>query len=214
MAGKLLQDFGSPEAIFRASLTAWESKRLPAAVAQAIHTRPSLSAASKELAQVQAVGSHLVTWDESSYPQRLGEIYDPPPLLYVRGNVQLLSRHTISVVGSRRPTPYGNQMAQRLAKLWPRNRKRIGSGIDCCAHKRALSSDTGSAIRVWGCGIDLVYPKENRKSSTRSHSAAQLSRNFQWGLFQLPRTSRFATASSQDRRWVFCPWKARSTPDR
>jgi DNA processing protein len=79
MAGKLVQDFGTPEAIFSASLTALESKRLPAVVAQAIHTRQSLSAASKELAQVQAVGCRLISWDEPNSPQRLREIYDPHP---------------------------------------------------------------------------------------------------------------------------------------
>jgi DNA processing protein len=81
MAGKLLQDFGSPEAIFSASLTALESERLPTAAAQAIRTRQSLSAASKELAQVQALGFRRVTRDEPNYPQRLREIYDPPPSL-------------------------------------------------------------------------------------------------------------------------------------
>jgi DNA processing protein len=68
MAGKLLRDLGSPEAIFKASLTTLEAKRLPVTVAQAIHTRQSLSAAAKELAQVQALGCHLVTWDEPHYP--------------------------------------------------------------------------------------------------------------------------------------------------
>jgi hypothetical protein len=79
MAGKLLQDFGTPETILGASLTALESKRLPAAVRHTIYTRQSHGAASKELAQIQAEGCHLVTWDEQHYPRRLGEIYDPPP---------------------------------------------------------------------------------------------------------------------------------------
>jgi DNA processing protein len=116
MAGKLLRDLGSPEAIFNASLTRLEANRLPVAVAQAIHTRQSLSAAAKELARVQALGCQLVTWEEPHYPQRLREIYDSPPLLYLLGNVELLNRPSISVVASRRPTPYGNQMVQRLAK--------------------------------------------------------------------------------------------------
>ncbi len=86
-AGKLLREFGSPEAIFNASLTALEAQRLPAAVAQAIHTRQPLSAAAKELAQAQTAGCRLLTWDELEYPSRLREIYDPPPLLYVIGNI-------------------------------------------------------------------------------------------------------------------------------
>lgn len=83
-AGKLLREFGSPEAIFNASLTALEAQRLPAAVAQALHTRQPLSDAAKELAKAQAAHCHLLTWDEPEYPARLREIYDPPPLLYVR----------------------------------------------------------------------------------------------------------------------------------
>lgn len=78
-AGKLLRKFGSPEAIFNASLTTLEAQRLPAAVAQAIHTRQPLNDATKELAKAQATGCRLLTWDEPEYPPRLCEIYDPPP---------------------------------------------------------------------------------------------------------------------------------------
>src|SRR5579862_10017514 len=71
MAGKLLREFGSPEAVFSASLTALEAQRLPAAVAQELHQRRPLSLAAKELAQVQALGVRLLTWDEPHYPARL-----------------------------------------------------------------------------------------------------------------------------------------------
>src|SRR5215469_12603084 len=108
MAGKLLREFGSPEAIFSASLTALEAQRLPAAVAQALNSRQPLSDAARELAAVQAFGCRLLTWDEPEYPARLREIYDPPPLLYLIGNAELLNRHIVSIVGARRPTPYGN----------------------------------------------------------------------------------------------------------
>ena len=138
-AGKLLREFGGPDAIFNASLTELEAQHLPAAVAQAIHSRQPLSNAAKELASVQAVGCRLLTWDEPEYPSRLREIYDPPPLLYVVGNVELLNRHTISIVGARRPSPYGNQMAERLAKDLADRGLVISSGlargIDPSAHK-------------------------------------------------------------------------------
>ena len=134
---------GSPDRIFNASLTELESHRLPAAVAQAIHARQPLSAAAKEFAQAQAAGIRLLTWDEPEYPQRLREIYDPPPLLYVRGNIELLNRHQISIVGSRRPTPYGNQMAERLGRdLADRGLvivSGLARGVDSSAHKGALS---------------------------------------------------------------------------
>src|ERR1700740_310993 len=116
MAGKLLREMGNPQEIFNASLTELEGHHLPAAVAQAIHSHRPLSDAAKELAAAQAAGCKLLTWDEPEYPARLREIYDPPPLLYVLGNIGLLTRHLISIVGSRRPTPYGNQMAERLGR--------------------------------------------------------------------------------------------------
>lgn len=164
MAGKLLGAMGSPDRIFSASLTELESHRLPAAVAQAIHARPPLGAAAKELAQAQAAGIRLLTWDEPEYPQRLREIYDPPPLLYVRGNIELLNRHQISIVGSRRPTPYGNQMAERLAGDLA-DGVIVGGfarGVDSSAHKCALGSAAGATIGVLGCGFDVIHAKENK----------------------------------------------------
>jgi predicted Rossmann fold nucleotide-binding protein DprA/Smf involved in DNA uptake len=90
-----------------------------------------------------------------------------PPLLYVRGNIELLNRHRISIVGSRRPTPYGNQMAERLAGIWPDRGLVIVSGLargmDSSAHKAALSSAAGATIDVLGCETDVIYPKENKK---------------------------------------------------
>src|SRR5271155_3203586 len=173
MAGKLLREMGSPDAIFNASLTELEAHRLPAAVAQA-----------------QAAGVRLLTWDEPEYPQRLREIYDPPPLLYVRGNVELLNRHLISIVGSRRPTPYGNQMAEKLARdLADRGLiivSGLARGIDSCAHKGALSSLTGATIGVLGCGIDVIYPKENKKIFAEMEKRGAIISEFAMGTFPGP----------------------------
>jgi DNA processing protein len=189
-AGKLLREFGSPDAIFSASLTALEGQRLPAAVAQALHSRRPLSDAAKELAQVQAAGCRLLTWDEPEYPARLKEIYDPPPLLYVRGNIELLSRHMISMVGARRPTPYGNQMAERISKDLADRGLVISSGlargIDASAHKGALSSATGATIGVLGCGIDVVYPKENKKIFEQIEQRGAIISEFPIGTFPAP----------------------------
>src|ERR1700734_120609 len=96
MAGKLLREMGNPLQIFSASLTELESHHLPAAVAQAIHSRRPLSDAAKELAAAQAADCKLLTWDEPEYPAHRREIYDPPPLLYLLGNIELLHRHLIS----------------------------------------------------------------------------------------------------------------------
>jgi DNA processing protein len=190
MAGKLLRAMGSPETIFNASLNELQSHRLPPGVAQMIHSRQPMSAAAKELAQAQAAGIRLLTWDEPQYPQRLREIYDPPTLLYVRGNIELLNRHLISIVGSRRPTPYGNQMAQRLARdLADRGLvivSGLARGIDSCAHKGALSSLTGATIGVLGCGIDVIYPKENKKIFAEMEKRGAIISEFPMGAFPGP----------------------------
>lgn len=190
MAGKLLRAFGTPDAIFNASLTALEAQHLPAAVAQSINSRQPLSAASKELAQAQAAKCRLLTWDEPEYPLLLREIYDPPPLLYVKGNAELLNRHSIAIVGTRRPTPYGNQMAERLGRDLADHGLVVVSGlargIDSSAHKGALSSSRGSTVGVLGCGIDVIYPKENRKIFAEMEERGAIISEFPMGAFPGP----------------------------
>jgi DNA processing protein len=189
-AGKLLREFGSPDAIFSASLTALEAQRLPAAVAQALHSRQPLSTAAKELAAAEAAGCRLLTWDEPAYPTRLREIYDPPPLLYVRGNIELLNRSSIAVVGSRRPTPYGNQIAEKLSKdLVDRGVvivSGLARGIDASAHRGALASANGLTIGVVGSGIDVVYPKENKKLFVEIEKRGVIVSEFPLGTFPAP----------------------------
>jgi len=167
LTGKLLRQFGSPDDVFHASLTELEACRLPAATAQAVHSRAAFGDAEKELAEVRRLGCSLVNWDETGYPPRLLEIYDPPPLLYVRGDPQWLGRHGLAMVGTRRPTPYGNQIAERLGRDLAERGLVIVSGlargIDSSAHRGACSASRGATIGVLGCGIDVVYPKENRK---------------------------------------------------
>ena len=190
LTGKLLREFGSPEAIFSASLTALEAQQIPAAVAQAIHSRQPMSAAAKELSQAEAAKCRLITWDEPVYPQLLREIYDPPTLLYVKGNTELLNRHAIAIVGTRRPTPYGNQMAERLARdLAARGLvivSGLARGIDATAHKGALGPAQGTTVGVLGCGIDVIYPKENRKIFGEIEQRGAIISEFPMGTFPAP----------------------------
>jgi DNA processing protein len=132
-----------------------------------VKSRASFRDAEKELAEVRRIGCGLLHWQEADYPHRLLEIYDPPPLLYVRGDPQVLRRHAIGVVGTRRPTPYGNQIAERISRDLAERGLVIVSGlargIDSSAHQGACAAPGGSTVGVLGCGIDVVYPKENRK---------------------------------------------------
>ncbi len=190
LAGKLLREFGKPEAIFAASLTSLEARGLTAEAAQAVHSQQPLRDAEKELANVRALGCRLLTWDEPAYPKRLLEIYDPPPLFYVRGNVDLLDRYSIAIVGTRRPTPYGVQMAEKLAHDLAERGLVIVSGlargIDASAHKGALAAARGTTIGVLGTGLDVVYPKENKKLYEQIAERGTLISEFPIGSFPAP----------------------------
>lgn len=167
LSAKLLRTIGPPEAIFHASLTQLEACGLPPAAAQSVFSQKPIQDAEKELARVRESGCLLINWEETQYPQRLLEIYDPPPLLYARGDISVLNRHAIAMVGTRRPTPYGNQMAERLARDLAERGLAIVSGlargIDSSSHKGACAAARGATIGVLGNGIDVVYPKENKK---------------------------------------------------
>jgi len=161
-----VKELGSASRIFELPLTALEGLRFPAEAAQFIFDGKARSAAQSEWARVSAQGANLVSYSCDLYPERLREIYDPPPVLWVRGDARLLSRPSIAVVGTRHPTPYGSGIAEMLARDLAARRLLIVSGmargIDTCAHKGALAARTPT-VAVWGTGIDVVYPKENQK---------------------------------------------------
>ena len=190
LIGKLLRQFGSPEGIFRASLTELEACRLPSAPAQAIRARSAHKDAEAELTRVREVGCRLLNWDEPEYPQRLLEIYDPPPLLYVRGDVSVLNRHSISMVGTRRPTPYGNQVAERLGRDLAERGLTIVSGmargVDSSAHQGACKASHGATVGVLGTGVDVIYPKENKKLFGEVEKRGALISEFPLGTHPAP----------------------------
>lgn len=160
------REIHSPGRIFTLTLTELEGLKFPAEAAQFIFDGKARRAAEEEWARLQAQSATIVTYSCADYPERLREIYDPPPVLWVRGNVKLLSRPAIAVVGTRHPTPYGSGIAEMLSRDLAARRLLIVSGmarcIDSCAHKGALAARMPT-VAVWGTGVDVVYPKENRK---------------------------------------------------
>jgi DNA processing protein len=152
--------------IFALPLTGLEALRFPAQAAQFIFDGKARQAAESEWAQVAAQGAILLSFGCADYPERLKEIYDPPPVLWVRGDARLLSRPAIAVVGTRHPSPYGSGVAEMISRDLAARRLLIVSGmargIDSCAHRGALSARMPT-VAVWGTGIDVVYPKENKK---------------------------------------------------
>jgi DNA processing protein len=161
-----VKELDGPSRIFELSLTELEGLRFPAEAAQFIFEGKARAAAEAEWAQVAAQNASIVTFACEAYPERLREIYDPPPVLWVRGDARLFSRPAIAVVGTRHPTPYGTGVTEMLARDLAARRLLIVSGmargIDSCAHKGALAARMPT-VAVWGTGIDVVYPKENKK---------------------------------------------------
>lgn len=119
-----------------------------------------------EMERLERLGIKALTWDDTSYPAWLKEIDDPPPVLYVRGDVTPADEWSVSVVGTRRPTPYGRQVAEEISYQLAANRicvvSGLARGIDAIAHRTALQAG-GRTVAVLACGLDIVYPPEHAK---------------------------------------------------
>ena len=118
-----------------------------------------------ELVALQDHGLTVLTWEDAEYPSLLREIYAPPPVLYVRGELLPEDEWAVGVVGTRRATSYGKQMARSLAHDLAQNGVTVVSGlargIDAEAHQAALDAG-GRTIAVMACGLDRIYPPEHR----------------------------------------------------
>ena len=163
---KAMHRLGAAERVFEASLTELEGAGMPAKSVQFVFEGKARAAAEEELKRVAEAGGRVLTPEDEGYPERLREIYDPPAVLWVRGDVELLSRPGIAVVGTRQPSPYGAGMAELLSRDLANRRLTILSGmargVDTAAHKGAIEAG-GKTVAVWGTGIDVIYPKENKK---------------------------------------------------
>src|SRR5665213_649252 len=102
--------------VFEASLTELEGVGLPAKAAQFVADGRALKAAEEESKRITQAGGFFLTRVDEEYPERLGEIYDPPAVLWIRGDAAVLKRPGIAVVGTRQPTPYGTGMAEMLSR--------------------------------------------------------------------------------------------------
>jgi DNA processing protein len=217
-ARRLVEHFGSIATIFRASLTELEAAGLLAVSAQSLGTGKSLELAQEELAKVSAAGVRVIALDDPAYPPRLKEIYDPPLVLYVRGDGNLLSQPGIAMVGTRHPTPYGSGMAERLAiDLAARGLIIISGmarGIDSASHRGAIAAK-GKTIAVFGTGVDVPYPKENNRLADQILGlGGALISEFPMGRFPRRRIFPFATASSAGCRLACSSWRPLNTVER
>jgi DNA processing protein len=186
---RLLDRFRSPQAIFRASRTELEGAGVSGAVAQSIASGCVFEDAATQQEKVKEAGAVLVTIGDQCYPALLREIFDPPILLFARGRLELLQSIMLGIVGTRRPTPYGLAVAERLASDLARAGLTIASGmargIDTAGHRGALAAG-GNTVAVLGCGVDVVYPSENRKLATELVGKGLLISEFPMGSVAFP----------------------------
>lgn len=180
----LEQHFASIEEAWKAS---------PAALQQAGLSGPTLSALlaardgispAEELEKLERANVRPLTWHDEAYPARLKEIYDKPPILYVRGELTSNDEYCIALVGTRRATAYGRQAAEEFAKGLASNGVTVVSGlargIDTIGHRAALAGG-GRTIAVLACGLDTIYPPENLRLAQEIASGGALVSDYALG---------------------------------
>jgi DNA processing protein len=162
----LIDHFGDLESAWNASRSELRASGLgERAVESLLRTRERISL-DNEMQRVERAGVQILTLADDAYPRLLREIPSPPPVLYVRGSLTVTDEHAVGVVGTRRITPYGREMARRLSSELAAAGVTIVSGlargVDGIAHASALEAG-GRTIAVLGCGLDTIYPPEHRK---------------------------------------------------
>ncbi|MDP2916826.1 MAG: DNA-processing protein DprA [Dehalococcoidia bacterium] len=156
--------FGNLENAWKAGESDLKQSGLDTGAIKAIVTwRPKI-ALDEEMEKLERCGVKLLTNHDTAYPSRLKEIYDYPPLIYVRGSLLPEDEWCIAVVGTRRATVYGRQVTEEIVTDLVRNKITVVSGlargIDSVAHRCALEAG-GRSIAIFACGLDTVYPAEN-----------------------------------------------------
>jgi DNA processing protein len=160
----VLKSFPSVGEAFQAGENALVSLGVRADIARRIAAREALEESKKELEKLDKKAYTLLTFEDGDYPALLREIFDPPLVLYGAGRAEALKEPAVSIVGARRPTPYGRAVAEKLAEDLSSRGIAVVSGlargIDSCAHRGALKE--GRTVAVLGSGLENIYPGENR----------------------------------------------------
>jgi len=162
---QLLKRFDSPQGVFAASHHDWVNFGLKPPMLDYLQ-HPAWATVAQDMAWSQGINNHIITLAHPNYPIYLRQIYDPPPILFVHGDIQLLSQTPLAIVGSRHPSPEGEQTARFFAEVLSRTGFTIVSGlamgIDAASHTGALAG-TGKTVAVAGTGLDQVYPAQHLK---------------------------------------------------
>jgi len=188
-AHQLIKHFGDIDAVFAADETALQAIGLRQQARSGI-LDPDWPAVEAALAWVDAPGRHILTFASHAYPQLLRQISDPPVLLYCEGDIEILQRPTLSIVGSRSPTPSGAETAHAFAAQLSRLGFVIASGmalgIDAAAHHGCIAAQ-GATIAVVGTGLDRIYPARHVELAAQIRSQGVLISEFPLGTPPLGR---------------------------
>ncbi|HEV8485837.1 MAG TPA: DNA-processing protein DprA [Blastocatellia bacterium] len=166
-AAELIERFGSPAAGMNASAASLEAAGLRADSIDALKSSEPRKRAERDLEELATLGGEVLVLADPRYPALLRETYDPPIVLYALGDIDgALAQPAVALVGSRRCSTYGRNIAEKLSRELAERGVTVISGlargIDSAAHRGALEGK-GLTIAVMGTGLDAVYPKENRK---------------------------------------------------
>ena len=166
----LLDRFGKAEAAWNASPEALAEVGLSRKIIESFQRVRKGVSLEQIWERIQSLGVLVLTWDEEGYPRHLKEIDQPPPVLYLRGSLMPEDEWAVAIVGTRRVTSYGRQVAEEVATSLAHNGVTIVSGlargVDSIAHQAALNAG-GRTLGVLGNGVDLVYPPENRRLASQ-----------------------------------------------
>ncbi|NPA92810.1 MAG: DNA-protecting protein DprA [Chloroflexi bacterium] len=162
---RLYAHFGCASAAWNAPLSALQAAGLPPAVAAGLEKLRRALDLPGLWARWQQKGIQVLTWEDMAYPQRLKALDHAPPVLYLRGQLLPEDDWAVAVVGTRKMTPYGHQVAEAVAALLAEHGVTVVSGlargVDAVAHRAALRSG-GRTLAVLGSGVDRIYPPEHR----------------------------------------------------
>lgn len=163
---QLLNFFGSAEIAWNAPADALISVGLPKKVVENFIQMRTQIDLPRVMGSIESKGITALTIEDSDYPRRLREIDQPPPVLYIRGSINVEDEWAVAVVGTRRVTPYGRQVANELAVFLAQNGITVVSGmargVDAIAHQSAMRAG-GRTIAVLGSGVDVIYPPEHAR---------------------------------------------------
>lgn len=202
---RLLQAYGDPQRIFaRPAAELIGRCSLRRGIATAVASFSNWKRVAEERKKAQRLGLHIISRVDDRYPKKLLNIYDPPPILYAKGDQDLLEPPAIAIVGSRKSSVHGRHFASGLAGALARCGISVVSGmalgIDGAAHAGCLDAG-GKTIAVWGSGLDVCYPARHRHLAGKIAAEGLLLSEFSLGSRpekqNFPRRNRIISGLSE-----------------